>query len=124
MGWKNENCWPLAWILGFPNIPEVDCGQISGDFARELMIDWLPNSVSECQELSANLKIRSVEEVHQLEDLFYCAHNAVRSAQLGSDSVPEGFHPLYDGGCVHERRHSLTWSLSPGVDWDETDIST
>jgi hypothetical protein len=23
-----------------------------------------------------------------------------------------------------ERRHALTWSLSPGVDWDDTDLST
>ena len=48
----------------------------------------------------------------------------MRSAQLGSDTVPEGFHPVGDGGTVHERRHALTWILSAGVDWDETDLST
>jgi hypothetical protein len=64
-------------------------------------------------------------KVQQLEDLFYCVHNAVRSAQLGhADRVPEGFHPVRDGGCIHERRHALTWTLSPGVDWDDTDLST
>jgi hypothetical protein len=34
------------------------------------------------------------------------------------------FHPVFDGGVVHERRHALTWALSPGVSWDETDLST
>lgn len=29
-----------------------------------------------------------------------------------------------DGGAIHERRHSLTWILSPGIDWDDTDMST
>ena len=51
-----------------------------------------------------------------------CAHNAVRSAQLGSNTVPNGFDPLTDGGAIHERRHSLTWALSPGTSWDETDF--
>ena len=60
-----------------------------------------------------------------MEDLFYCAHNAVRTAQMGGKAaVPEGFHPVRDGGAIHERRHSLTWALSPGVEWEETDLST
>ncbi|NVJ62068.1 MAG: DUF4272 domain-containing protein [Gammaproteobacteria bacterium] len=124
MGWKNENCWPLAWILGFPDAPAVDHGQLSGDLARNLMLGWLPDNLSECQELKNKIKLRDPNEVHQLEDLFYCAHNAVRSAQLGSNTVPSDFHPIHDGGCIHERRHSLTWSLSPGIDWEETDLST
>ena len=36
----------------------------------------------------------------ELEDVFYCAHNAVRSAQTGSTtSVPKDFHPVRDGGA-------------------------
>jgi|GEM_PF-2765268 len=27
-------------------------------------------------------------------------------------------------GAVHERRHALTWSLSPGVAWEDADLST
>ena len=62
-----------------------------------------------------------------MEDLFYCVHNAVRSAQLAMHEenddavgiVPEGFDPIANGGVIHERRHALTWALSPGVDWDE-----
>lgn len=67
---------------------------------------------------------RKDAEVDALEDLFYCAHNAVRSAQLGHDTVPPGFHAVVDGGVVHERRHALPWALSLGVAWDDTDLST
>lgn len=38
--------------------------------------------------------------------------------------VPQGFHPVADGGTIHERRHSLTSVLSPGVAWEDTDLST
>jgi hypothetical protein len=124
MGWKNENCWPLAWALGFPEAPSVDQGQVSGKLGKHLMLEWLPNNASECRALEADCALRSVSEVQALEDLFYCAHNAVRSAQLGGTTVPEDFDPVNEGGCIHERRHSLTWLLSPGIGWDETDLST
>jgi hypothetical protein len=32
--------------------------------------------------------------------------------------------PVGEGGAVHERRHALTWCLSPGVSWSDTDLST
>lgn len=124
MGWKNENCWPLAWALGFPETPSVLVGQLTGELGRRLMLDWLPNSHEESTLWRANCNLRSAREIHELEDLFYCAHNAVRSAQIGCDTVPKDFDPLGDGGCVHERRHALTWMSSPGVSWDETDLST
>lgn len=42
-----------------------------------------------------------------MEYKFYCAHNAVRSAQLGRATVPAGFDTVTHGGTVHERRHAL-----------------
>ena len=124
MGWKNENCWSLAWILGFPDAPSVDVGQVSGDFGRRLMLDWLPNNAAEARTFRESCALRDAREVQELHDFFYCAHNAVRSAQTGRKTVPPGFDPILDGGCVHERRHALTWALSPGVAWDDTDLST
>jgi hypothetical protein len=29
-----------------------------------------------------------------------------------------------EGGVVHEHRHALTWVLSPGTLWEDTDLST
>jgi hypothetical protein len=48
----------------------------------------------------------------------------VRSAQLGGKTVPNNFDPIGNGGVIHERRHALTWMLSKGTTWDNTDVST
>jgi hypothetical protein len=123
IGWKLENMWSLAWALGFEPEPAFDGAMIDDDVLRPLFA-FLPKSTDTVEGFLSRAKPRSAEEVARLEDLFYCAHNAVRSAQLGSDTVPEGFHPVMNGGVVHERRHGLTWCLSRGVSWDDTDLST
>ncbi len=123
IGWRLENMWPLAWVLGFSEEPPLDQGMIGEPTIRAIG-RFLPSLDGSSSELLARCAPRPDAEVDALEDLFYCAHNAVRSAQLGDDTVPPGFHPVADGGVVHERRHALTWTLSPGVAWDETDLST
>lgn len=124
VGWKLENMWPLAWALGFDPPPDVDGGMISGDVIRAMILDFLPGLDATVDDLCRKASPRPAEQVIELEDRFYCAHNAVRSAQLGGKTVPPGFHPVRDGGVVHERRHALTWCVSPGVPWEETDLST
>lgn len=122
IGWRLENRWPLAWILGFEPAPSLQ-GMIGHDTITELLeFLAIPNESPEA--LLQRSLLRSVSDVDELEDLFYCTHNAVRSAQLGGKTVPSGFHPILDGGCVHERRHALTWALSPDIAWDDTDLST
>jgi hypothetical protein len=111
IGWRLENMWPLAWIVGFADVPPVTGEMIEGATIRALLT-FEPG------------KARSAADVLALEDLFYCAHNAGRSAQLGGKTVPAGFDPIAGTGVIHERRHALTWSTSPGVSWDETDLST
>ncbi len=112
IGWTMEQMWGLAWVLGFEHPPGLT-GQLQGDVARQLVFEFRPE------------RSRSLARVIAMEDLFYCAHNAVRSAQLGHlDSVPPGYDPLAEGGGVAERRHALTWCLSPGVSWEDTDLST
>jgi hypothetical protein len=124
IGWRLENMWPLAWVLGFTAEPDLAASQIDESISREILFEFLAGWDRSIEELVQTSRPRSTAEVIGLEDRFYCAHNAVRSAQLGEPTVPEGFHPVVHGGAVHERRHSLTWCLSPGVAWDETDLST
>lgn len=125
IGWHLENMWALAWILGFNPPPEPMSGQVTDEVSRAVILDFLPGLDASVDDLLKKAKPRSEAEVVELEDVFYCAHNAVRSAQTGSkNTVPKNFHPLRDGGAIHERRHSLTWAISPGVEWDDTDLST
>ena len=82
-------------------MPAVDVGQVSGSFGRRLMLQWLPNDAAEARAFRKTCIRRDPGEVQAVHDLFYCAHNAVRSAQTGRDTVPESFDPLMDGGCSH-----------------------
>ena len=124
IGWRLENMWALSWILGFEPAPPFYLGQIPQETIEQMLFEFLPNLDASLSEFAEGVVARPVETVALQEDLFYCAHNAVTSAQLGEDTVPQEFHPVRDGGAIHERRHALTWALSPDTDWDETDLST
>ncbi|MBI1832648.1 MAG: DUF4272 domain-containing protein [Planctomycetes bacterium] len=124
IGWRLENMWPLAWALGFEPEPGLEASQIEDKVTRAIFYEFLPGLDGTLAQLTAKAQPRSADDVIALEYRFYCAHNAVRSAQLGEKTVPEGFHPVIHGGAVHERRHALTWCVSPDVLWDDTDLST
>ncbi len=124
IGWSLENMWALAWILGFEPAPPFYKGQLSDEVTRRMIMEFLPNLDATVAGFVAEATPRTAAEVAQLEDLYYCTHNAVRSAQTGEETVPQCFHPVRDGGAIHERRYSLTWAMSSGTDWDDTDLST
>jgi hypothetical protein len=123
IGWRLENMWSLAWILGFEPQPALS-GMIDGDIIERMHVEFVRCPSDSVSGFLKRIAVRPVHVVDEVEDLFYCAHNAVRSAQLGGATVPDGFHPVIDGGGIHERRHGLTWALSPGTGWDDTDLST
>jgi hypothetical protein len=124
IGWRLENMWALAWILGFEPAPPFFQGQIPGEITRKMIVEFLPHLDAANDQFLSTVHPRTAHQVGELEDLYYCTHNAVRSAQMGGDSIPQYFHPVRDGGAIHERRHALTWAMSPGVEWDDTDLST
>jgi hypothetical protein len=124
VGWRLENMWPLAWALGFDEEPPVAPGMIDPALIKQLLDQSLPQPGQSVDAWLAGRTARRPEELLQKEDLFYCAHHAVRAAQRGLATVPWDFHPVVDGGVIHERRHAFTWMVSPGVSWDDTDLST
>ena len=124
VGWRLENMWALSWMFGFEPEPPFFVGQLPRNVIDDMLFDFLPEPDSTVADFVTAHPLRTVEDIARLEDLYYCAHNAVRSAQTGADTLPPEFHPVRDGGAVHERRQALTWALSPGVAWDDTDLST
>jgi hypothetical protein len=124
IGWKLENMWALAWALGFDREPAIEGSQVGEDVTRPMIYEFLPGLDGTVAKLLAKATPRTAAEVIAMEYRFYCAHNAVRSAQLGGKTVPEGFHPVVHGGAIHERRHSLSWCIDPDVSWEDTDLST
>jgi len=123
IGWRLENMWSLAWVLGFEPPPALE-GQMEQKIILALLFGFLGLPKRSAADIANRCVLRSTDVVYGMADLFYCAHNAVRSAQFGSKTVPAGFDPFADGGGIHERRHGLWWVLSPGVEWDDTDLST
>lgn len=123
IGWKFENAWPLAWYFGFSK-PDIMGQMMSGEIMQDILMNHTCKLDQSIEDWAASKNTALDEDVAQLEDTFYCLHNAVRSAQLGGDTVPQGFDPVGNGGVIHERRHALTWMLSDGISWEETDLST
>jgi hypothetical protein len=121
IGWKLENMCALAWVLGHDREPTVEA-----EFTTYTdMLYFLAGADDGVSEWVNRCPVRSPEEVGQMEYRFYCAHNAVRSAQLGDDdTVPDWFDPVLQGGVIYERRHALTWCMSPDVAWQDTDLNT
>ena len=88
-------------------------GQVPNKISRAVVLDFLPGIDASVDDLLERAQPRTEEDVVELEDVFYCAHNAVRSAQTGSQTaVPKDFHPVRDGGAIHERRHALPGRLA------------
>lgn len=123
IGWKFENALPLAWYFGHGELLSSGA-MMDGDKARELFFVFSARMSERIEDWIADKSVKTEQEVLFQEDLFYCLHNAVRSAQLGKDTVPAGFDPMGNGGVIHENRHALTWMLSSGVSWENTDLST
>lgn len=123
IGWKFENAWPLAWYFGYQE-PAHSGQMMTGEQMQEILSNHTCGLDDSIENWLKNQKVVEENELLKKEDLFYCLHNAVRSAQMGGNTVPEGFDPIGNGGVIHERRHSLTWMISNGVDWDDTDLST
>ena len=124
IGWRLENMWPLAWVLGFRPEPRADGVMIPSSVILPMFHEFHPGLGKGVDDLVGRGEARSYAEVDRLEDLFYCAHNAARSIQLGQAPAPEGFDPIAGTGVIHERRHALSWCLSPHVRWEDTDLST
>lgn len=123
IGWALEKMWPLAWVLGYPTAPRIEDQEIKRATCRS-MVAMLPRLDEDRDTLLARARPRSYAAVDRLEDRFYCAHNAVRSAQLGGRTVPRGFDPSFGGAVIEARRHGLTWCLSPGTRWAATPLDT
>lgn len=121
--WNMENEWALAWVLGFDREPGVDGARVSDDTVRTLLMKFMPKLSEGVDELLARAKPRPQETVAIAEDLFYLALTAVKEAQAGASTVPPGFDARDSGGIIHERRHALTYCLSPGVAWKDVNVS-
>jgi hypothetical protein len=124
IGWSFEGAWSLAWTLGYAEPPDIYGRMMDQDRIVAVIFNYVPRLSADPSVWVAECHPRSEGEVLRMEDLFYCVHNAGRSALLGQRTVPFFFDPRINTAVVQERRQAFTWALSPNVPWDETDLST
>lgn len=124
IGWKLENMWALAWVLGFSVPPGLFGGEIPAEVTQQIIHNFLPGLGKTVADLLSKCTPCSERSVCEHEDLLYVIHNAARSAQMGESTAPAWFHPIVDARAIQERRHALVWCLSPGNDWENIDLST
>lgn len=122
--WRRENLWALSWILGYEQAPPFAGQRIDNERGQTLVNDFVVGYSGDLKGFLRGATVRGEAEVSALEDVFYCAHAAARAAAKLPGAAPKAFDSVADGGAIHERRHALTWALSPGTAWDQTDLTT
>ena len=125
IGWSLEGAWSLAWMLGYKPAPDHAGTMIDDEHIKGIFYEFLPPLTAGFTAWLAGKALLKFEDIVFMEDILYCVHNAARSAVIGrQDTVPDTFHPIENGSVIQERRKALTWALSAGVNWDDTDVST
>lgn len=121
--WSMEGAWSLAWILGYKPAPDHAGFMLDDEHIKKIFYEFIPPITACFMDWLAGKTMARFEDIVLMEDVFYCVHNAARSAVIGrKDTVPAEFHPIANGGVIQERRKALTWALSAGCKWDDTDV--
>jgi hypothetical protein len=115
-----ESMSSLAWVLGFEVEPQ--CAFAETPF-RVMIDDFLPGHAGTISEFLTDCTPRPAADVIAVEYRVRCAHNAVRLAQTGLKTAPTFFRMPIHLAAIEGRHRGLAWCLSPGVDWDETDLA-
>ena len=114
--WEYECYWSLIWALGLINDDEMTPNKIC-DCNKAI------NVVASCKsydEFKNKTKLRDIEEILDMVDLFYRYDWACVDKKI-NPSTNIGF---LDPEVVNERRKGLEWLISEVDDWDEISLDT
>lgn len=124
IGWLLESLLALCWCLN-QNVPlSATITPLDAEDSRSIYGNWTPFLNENLPNWFAQVRVRGVEEIAAMEDLYFCLHNAARNVALSNEPPPTGFLPGSHDLVIQHRRQALTWVLSPGVSWDKTDLSS
>ncbi len=109
--WEYECCWSLFWALGL--IDTIEDASTICDCEKSIRL------VADCknyQEFKSKCKLRDIEEILDMLDLYYRYHWAVVEHEHINPELPVG---NLNGEVVYERRRGLEWLISNESDWHE-----
>ena len=114
--WNYEAYWSLVWALGLVDDIEYPYSICDCDLAINLVV-----GCKNLEEFKSKCKIRDIEKILDMVDLYYRYHWAVVEKQWANPDTNIGD---LNSEVVFERRKGLEWLISSEDDWDEISLDT
>lgn len=114
--WNYEAYWSLVWALGLVDDIEYPYSICDCDLAINLVV-----GCKNLEEFKIKCKIRDIEKILDMVDLYYRYHWAVVEKQWANPDTNIGD---LNSEVVFERRKGLEWLISSEDDWDEISLDT
>ncbi len=115
VAWTYECYWSLVWALGL-----VDDITDASDVCDSRKAIELVAQCENYEDFKSKCKLRNIEEILDMIDLYYRYHWATVEKML----YPEKDIGNLDVEVVPERRRGLEWLISDEDDWFEIDLKT
>ncbi len=113
--WNYEAYWSLVWALGL-----IDDIKDASEICDCMKAITLVGDCYDYEEFKNKCKLRSIEEVLDMLDLYYRYHWACEEKRINPDTSIGNLNPE----VVMERRKGLEWLISKLTDWDDIALNT
>lgn len=115
--WNYEAYWAIVWALGLIEDSDMKMPSNVCDCKKAITL------VGDCktyEEFKNKAKIRNVEEILDMLDLYYRYHWACVEKRIKPETNIASLNPE----VVWERRKGLEWLISSLTDWDDISLDT
>lgn len=113
--WNYEATWSLLWALGLVEDMKTPFAVCDCDKAVTLVA-----SSESIETFKSQAKLKDIEEILDMLDLYYRYHWAVVEKNINPNTNIGNLYP----DVVWERRKGLEWLISNEEDWDEISLDT
>lgn len=112
--WTYEVYWALIWALDLISDKELMNATKICNTERAMAISAL------ISDMSSSLKLRNIEKILNMLDLYYLYHWACVEKQINANTATGNL----DAEVVVERRRGLEWLISEEEDWNNISLHT
>lgn len=113
--WTYEAYWALIWVLGL--IDDIKMPDTICDCRKAIT---LVGDCKDYEDFKSQCKIRNIEEILDMLDLYYRYHWACVEKRVQPNTNIGPLNP----DVVVERRKGLEWVISDIEEWDEISLDT
>ncbi len=117
IAWTYETYWAIVWALGLIDDSEI---KIPNDICNCKKAITLVGDCKTYEEFKSKTKIRDIEEILDMLDLYYRYHWACVEKRVR----PETNIGILNPEVVWERRKGLEWLVSSITDWNYISLDT